>query len=115
MTARRQALGRAGEDAAAAWYTHRGAEVVERNWRCREGEIDLIVRLGGTVVFVEVKTRSSSRYGSGLVAVDRRKQATIRRVAQRWLSEQDEWIETLRFDVVDVDARGHLRVIEAAF
>lgn len=115
MTARRQALGRAGEDAAVAWYLGRGAEVVARNWRCRDGEIDLVVRFGRTVVFVEVKTRASSRYGSGFAAVGPKKQATIRRVAQRWLREQDEWFETVRFDVVDVDARGHLRVIEAAF
>ncbi len=115
MTARRQALGRAGEDAAVTWYVHRGAEVLERNWRCRDGEIDLIVRLDTTVVFVEVKTRSSTRYGSGFAAVGHRKQATIRRVAQRWLREQEEWFESLRFDVVDVNAEGHLRVIESAF
>lgn len=115
MTTRRQSLGRAGEDAAAAWYTHRGGEVLARNWRCRDGEIDLIVRLGSVVVFVEVKTRSSTRHGSGFAAVDWRKQRTIRRVARHWLAEQHDWFTELRFDVVDVDARGHLQVLESAF
>ncbi len=115
MTPRRQALGRAGEDAAASWYEHRGGVVLARNWRCARGELDLIVRLGDVVVFVEVKTRTSDRHGSGFAAVGHRKQATIRRVAMAWLSERDEWFPNLRFDVVDVDARGHLKVVESAF
>ena len=117
MTARRLALGRAGEDAAAAWYEAHGYEVLARNWRAGRGELDLVAaRPGvGLVVFCEVKTRSSARYGSGFAAVDRRKQQRLRALALQWLAAQDRHWSDLRFDVVDVDARGHLQVLEAAF
>ena len=59
----RRALGIAGEDAAAAWYEANGYEVVARNWRCREGELDLVVRRNRTIVFCEVKTRTPTRSG----------------------------------------------------
>ncbi len=113
--ARRRALGVAGEDLAAAWYAERGYEVVARNWRCRDGELDLIVTDGRALVFCEVKTRSSGRYGSGFEAVDRRKQQRLRSLAVQWLAAQDRRWPTMRFDVIDVDARGHLRVVESAF
>ena len=78
---------RAGEDLAARWYEEHGYEVLERNWRRREGEVDLIVRRGPTVVFCEVKTRSSDRFGTGAESVLPAKQRRIRRLASRWLSE----------------------------
>jgi putative endonuclease len=117
VTARRRAFGRAGEDAAAAWYESRGFDVLARNWRVRSGELDLVVArpAEGLVVFCEVKARTGSRYGSGLDAVDRRKQQRLRSLALQWLASQDRRWAHLRFDVVDVDARGHLRVVEAAF
>ena len=117
MTARRRALGQAGEDAAAAWYRNRGYELLDRNWRAPggRGELDLVVALDDVVVFCEVKTRSSDRYGSGFAAVDRRKQQQLRALALRWLADQDRRWAGLRFDVVDVDARGHLKVLESAF
>ena len=62
-------LGRSGEDEAAAWYTARGYEVLARNWRCRAGELDLIVAQGRLVVFCEVKSRSSERFGTPAEAV----------------------------------------------
>lgn len=110
-----QELGRRGEDAAAQWYQTSGYSLLERNWRCRDGEIDLIVARDDTVVFVEVKTRSSARYGSGFDAVTQRKRRTIRRVARRWLARQDRWVSDLRFDVVDVDRLGRIRVEEGCF
>jgi Holliday junction resolvase-like predicted endonuclease len=73
----RPALGRAGEDAAAAFYVRKGFTVVERNWRCSAGEIDLIVRRGSLLVFCEVKTRSSVTRGLPSEAVDQRKQARL--------------------------------------
>ena len=117
MTARRLALGRAGEDAAAAWYRAHGLEVLDRNWRVARGELDIVAAdvARGLVVFCEVKTRSSARYGSGFAAVDRRKQQRLRSLALQWLAAQDRYWPELRFDVIDVDARGHLQVIEAAF
>ncbi len=63
-------LGADGEAVAALWYRRRGYTVVEQNWRCRQGELDLIVTRRGELVVCEVKTRRSDRYGSGAAAVD---------------------------------------------
>lgn len=122
-----QQLGRRGEDAAARWYDEAGYRVLDRNWRCEHGEIDLVVGRHTTVVFVEVKARSSGRYGSGFDAVGVTKQRRLRRLASAWLAERRRLVGTsrrdrtgsfaaeLRFDVVDVDARGHVRVREGCF
>jgi len=114
----RRALGADGEERAARWYEDRGYEVVERNWRRREGEVDLIVRRGATVVFSEVKTRSTDRFGTGSEAVLPAKQRRIRRLASRWLSELTPAVGRarieLRFDVVSITA-GTVEVIEDAF
>lgn len=113
MTAARQALGSAGEDMAATWYEARGYKVVDRNWRCREGELDLVVRRGSALVFVEVKTRSSSRFGLPAEAVTASKQRRLRMLAGRYLADTGAR-GSLRFDVVGILA-GKLEVIEAAF
>ena len=120
MVTHNQRLGRLGEDAAADWYVHHGFDVVERNWHGDAGELDLIVvrfvrRRPELVVFAEVKTRSSSRFGAGVLAVGQAKQDKIRRTASQWLSEQRARIPHVRFDVVDADSRGNLQVYEAAF
>jgi putative endonuclease len=112
--ARRRALGVAGEDLAAAWYAERGYEVVARNWRCRDGELDLIVADGGSLVFCEVKTRSSLAFGSPLEAVTHAKRQRIRRLAARWLDEHPRRAPSLRFDVVAV-LDGRIDVVEGAF
>ncbi len=114
----REALGTDGEARAADWYENHGYEVLDRYWRRREGEIDLIVRQGRTVVFCEVKTRSSGRFGTGAESVLVSKQRRIRRLAARWLSELTpaagrERVE-VRFDVVSITA-DQLEVIEDAF
>ena len=115
---RRSALGRSGEDTAAAWYEDHGYEVLERNWRRREGEVDLIARKGRTVVFCEVKTRSGDAFGSGADAVLPAKQRRIRRLAARWLAEltpaPGRALVDLRFDVVSITA-GEVDVVEDAF
>jgi len=115
---RRAALGRAGEDAAGRWYEARGYEVLERNWRRREGEVDLIARNGRTVVFCEVKTRTSDAFGTGAESVLPAKQRRIRRLAARWLAEltpaSGRALVDLRFDVVSITA-GEVEVIEDAF
>ena len=112
------ALGAEGEAQAAAWYEAEGYEVLERNWRRREGEVDLIVRRGATVVFCEVKTRTSDRFGTGAEAVLPAKQRRIRRLASRWLAELTPAVGRgrieLRFDVVSITA-GTVEVIEDAF
>ena len=112
--ARRRALGVAGEDLAAAWYVEHGYEVVARNWRCRDGELDLIVRAGRLFVFCEVKARSSTAFGSPLEAVGREKRQRIRHLAARWLEDAPTRPREIRFDVVGV-LDGDLEVVEGAF
>jgi putative endonuclease len=97
-------LGRAGEDAAAAFYRKCGFRVVDRNYRCRAGEIDLVVRRGRLLVFCEVKTRASRYWGGPAEAVGALKQNRIRRSAGAWLAEHRGGRRELRFDVVSVTA-----------
>lgn len=116
----RRALGATGEEAVASWYVAAGYRVLDRNWRCREGELDLVFARPGTVVFCEVKTRRSTAYGSPAEAVTITKQRRIRTLAMRWLSEHPEArARELRFDVAAVmAARGSapvIDVIEGAF
>lgn len=111
----RRALGAAGEAAAARWYEDRGYEVVDRNWRCREGELDLVLRTGAVLVFCEVKTRTTDRFGSPVEAVTRAKQLRLRRLAAKWLAaDSSVRPREIRFDVASVLA-GRLEVYEAAF
>ncbi len=110
-------LGDRGESLAARWYEHRGYQVLERNWRTRDGEIDLILRVDRCVVFCEVKTRASDRFGSGVEAVPAGKQRRIRRLAAAWLAERRGSARSavdVRFDVVSITA-GRVEVVEAAF
>jgi putative endonuclease len=115
---RRRALGSQGEAAAQAWYEEHGYEILERNWRRREGEVDLIVRHGKTVAFCEVKTRTTDRFGVGAEAVVEPKQRRLRRLATRWLSEltpaSGRQLVEVRFDVVSITG-GAVEVIEDAF
>jgi len=113
-------VGARGEDLAARWYEDQGYEVVGRNWRRREGEIDLIVRRGRTVAFCEVKARTGDRFGTGAEAVVPAKQRRIRRLAARWLSEltpaSGRPFVDVRFDVAVVSVvSGEVELIEAAF
>ena len=114
MADHRRALGAAGEARAAAWYEARGYRVLARNWRCRDGELDLVVARGRAVVFVEVKARRSDRYGTPAEAVTRAKQVRLRALALRWLEATGARPTSLRFDVVAI-LGGRLEVIEAAF
>ncbi len=97
-------LGRRGEDLAAEHLVAAGLVLVERNWRCRDGEIDLIALepAGPTLVFCEVKTRSSAAFGLPVEAVGRMKSARLRRLASQWLHEHDHVRADVRFDVVGV-------------
>ena len=114
MTVQRRDLGRSGEDAAAAWYEEQGYTVVARNWQCREGEIDLIVRQARTVVFCEVKTRTTDAFGAPVEAITRVKRNRLRRLATRWMSEQRSPVREIRFDVVSV-LDGHVEIFHGAF
>ncbi len=114
MSAHNRALGLRGEDAAAAWYEAQGYEVVARNWRCRDGELDLIVRHGRTFVFCEVKARSSMAFGAPVEAITYQKQARLRRLAARWLEASPVRAREIRFDVASV-LGGSLEVLQGAF
>jgi putative endonuclease len=111
----RRALGLSGEDRAAAWYQSQGYDVVVRNWRCREGELDLVLRDGRLYVFCEVKTRTGDAFGAPVEAVTRTKQDRVRRLAARWLEDDAPGpAREIRFDVVSV-LGDVVEVIEGAF
>jgi putative endonuclease len=98
---RRQQLGRDGEDAAVRALESAGLVVLERRFRCRAGEIDVVARDGETVVFVEVKARAADGFGSPAEAVHARKRARMARVAAFWLRGRAAE-PPCRFDVVEV-------------
>jgi len=116
VTAARQRLGAQGEERVAAWYRAAGWDVVARNWRCRDGELDLICTRGRVVAVCEVKTRSSLAFGHPAEAVTRAKQVRIRGLAAAWLATDPlGWApHEIRFDVAAV-LPGSIDVIEAAF
>jgi len=97
-----QALGRYGEDAAAELLVGAGMVVLDRNWRCELGEIDIVARDGTTLVVCEVKTRTSTAYGSPIHGVTPRKAARLRRLALRWLDEHPVHPSSIRIDVVGI-------------
>jgi putative endonuclease len=110
-----RALGASGEDLAAAWYEARGFAVLARNWRCREGELDLVVGQGRLYVFCEVKARTSEVFGGPLEAVTHDKQQRLRRLAARWLEDAAPALaREIRFDVAAV-LDGAVEVVEGAF
>ena len=96
-------VGRSGEEFAAAWYWSHGYDVIDRNWRCSIGEIDIVARRGGLVVVVEVKTRRTDAFGVPALAVTPVKQRRLRRLAASWLAEHriGRRVE-VRFDVASV-------------
>jgi putative endonuclease len=100
--ARRRELGRFGEAYAARHLVDGGMVVLDRNWRCEAGEIDLVLRDGTVLVVCEVKTRSSEAFGSPLEGVTERKAARLRRLAAHWLAEHDLRPPHVRIDLVGV-------------
>lgn len=97
-----QALGQYGEDLAARVLAEAGLVVLERNWRCEAGEIDIVAREGDVVVVCEVKTRTSTAYGPPSHAVTPHKAARLRRLALRWLDEHPVRPAQIRIDVVGI-------------
>jgi putative endonuclease len=99
---RRHVLGKYGETVAAEFLTRQGYEIIERNWHCRSGEIDLIAREDDSWVFIEVKTRNSASSIEGLFAVDEVKLQKLRKSIAEWCSSRQIRSNKLRLDVVSV-------------
>ena len=99
---RKDALGQQGEQLAAEYLEQAGLQVVDRNWRCAEGEIDIVAVRDRVLVVCEVKTRSGRRYGTPLEAVSYRKLARLRRLAVRWVSAHEVMYDEIRIDVIGV-------------
>ncbi|MGP4017870.1 YraN family protein [Saccharopolyspora sp. 5N708] len=99
---RRHALGVEGERLAAAHLEHRGLTVLDRNWQCPQGELDIVATDGDTVVCCEVKARSGVDYGGPLYAIAPEKINRIRSVARSWLAARELVGCRVRFDVVSV-------------
>lgn len=97
-----KSLGAYGESVAARMLVAGGMVLIDRNWRCQAGEIDLVLRDGDVLVFCEVKTRSSAAYGHPLEAVTAAKAARLRRLGARWLDDHDVHPCEVRIDVVGV-------------
>jgi putative endonuclease len=114
VSSARGAYGAFGERLAATWYERHGYEVLARNWRCREGELDLVLRRGTVVVVCEVKARRSDAFGGGFAAVTPQKQLRLRRLAMRWLAEARPGACQIRFDVAAVTG-AKLEILENAF
>ncbi len=107
----------------AEWYRAAGYKILARNWRCREGELDIVAASGSTLVFCEVKTRRSTAFGMPVEAVTVTKQRRLRALAARWLAAPDgsgrRYYDEMRFDVAAVmptpDGALSVEVIQAAF
>jgi putative endonuclease len=110
----REALGRDGEQAALRWYLARGFRLVARNWRCSIGELDLVVRRGRLVAFVEVKTRGGVAFGGGYEAVGWKKQRKLRQLAEAFVAAHGAPGLDYRFDVASVMG-ADVHVFEDAF
>ena len=113
---RTRELGRYGEALAARHLTELGMVVLERNWRCPAGEIDLVLRDGDVLVVCEVKTRSSTAYGAPLETVTPAKAERLQRLAALWLEERGIRPAGVRVDLVGVllQRRGAPQVEHAA-
>lgn len=116
---RREYLWRGSEEAAWKAYRRRGYRLVARNWRCRLGELDLIVARGGVVAFCEVKSRTSSRLGGPHDSVTPAKQGKVRALAEAFIGTDAVGAARYRFDVASVmmtpAGRADVHIFEDAF
>jgi putative endonuclease len=98
----KDALGQQGEQLAARFLAEAGLLVIERNWRCKQGEIDIVAVDGRTLVICEVKTRSGLRFGTPLEAITRQKAWRLRKLAVLWVNAHGLIFEAIRIDIVGV-------------
>ncbi len=102
MTNKNQLTGKHGEDIAETYLIDDGYEIITRNYRCRFGEIDIIAARNGTLIFVEVKTRSDQRYGLPRESVTYAKQRVIIKTAQQYIQRYKIKDKLFRFDVIEI-------------
>jgi len=101
----KQTSGRQAEDRALRHLEQQGLRLLQRNWLCRCGELDLVMLDGDTVVFIEVRYRRHSAWGGALESIDRRKQQKLIRAAQLFLQKESRWSGyPCRFDVIAIEA-----------
>ncbi len=107
-------LGKRGEGAAAEYLQSTGLVILDRNWRCEDGELDIVALDGEVIVVVEVRTRSSDAYGTPEESLTPRKRRHLRNAALAYLQENDRLDAVWRIDVVAIDAnqRGDVQRIE---
>ena len=103
----KDALGRDGEKTAARCLEAAGLRILDRNWRCTDGELDIVAAECRTLVVCEVKTRSGPGFGAPLEAITRRKMSRLRRLAARWLAAHGTAFEAIRIDAVGLIADGN--------
>lgn len=111
----RRDRGASAERLARAWLEDRGLRLREANYRCRWGEIDLVMEDGDTLVFVEVRYRNSMRYGGALGSIDVHKRKRLCRAAAEYLARQRGRERAGRFDVIALDPEGRIEWIADAF
>ncbi|MFA4082551.1 YraN family protein [Mycobacteroides salmoniphilum] len=105
-TTTRAQIGSRGEDLAADYLSGDGFTILDRNWRCRYGELDIIAADGEVLVFVEVKTRTGRAFGTPAEAVTHTKLRRLRRLAGIWLAAQDGSWPAVRIDVIEIRLSG---------
>jgi len=112
------AVGKTGEEIAIQYLLQQGYQVLERNYRCRFGEIDVIAQDGRTLAFIEVKTRRSQKFGPAAAAVTLTKQRHLVKASQVYLTRNHKAYELCRFDVVTVELdalTSHIELLKDAF
>ena len=105
--------GNAGEDRAAAHLERIGMHIVERNFKTKLGELDIIARDGKTLVFVEVRMRTTNAYGNAVEAVNHHKQRQVSRIASQYIKVRRPRFETARFDVIGITAGDLVHIRDA--
>lgn len=105
-TTTRAQIGSRGEDLAAEYLSGDGFTILDRNWRCRYGELDIIAAEGEVLVFVEVKTRTGRAFGTPAEAVTHTKLRRLRRLAGIWLAAQGGSWQAVRIDVIEIRLSG---------
>jgi putative endonuclease len=114
----RKAAGDRAEERACCYLRRQGLELLDRNYRCRRGEIDLVMRDGDSLVFVEVRYRRQTAFGRAAETVSTAKQARITRCAHCYITQHRAWNEPARFDVVCIEgdpAWGAIQWLRDAF